>query len=150
MQAAALYTGAGVHARGARRSTRSTRMDVRPLLRLVAIAVLVLAAALGLRALRRWPARRASGRIACGLAVLALAGFVLSALDLLAPRAPVPDALSVYYRDGGTVAAASAATGMVRWRYTPPSPSVGVFLTPCSLSLDRGVFYFRTDGAIRA
>ncbi len=70
-------------------------MDVRPLLRLVAVIALVAAAVLGLRALRRWPARRASGIVAGGLAVLALAGFVLSALDLLAPRAPLPDALSV-------------------------------------------------------
>ena len=72
-------------------------MDVRPLLRLVAIAVLVLATALGLRAIRRWPARRTSGLVAGTLAVLALAGFALSTLDLLAPHAPVPDALSVYY-----------------------------------------------------
>jgi len=70
-------------------------MDVRPLLRLVAVIALVAAAVLGLRARRHWPARRPSGIVAGGLAVLALAGFVLSALDLLAPRAPLPDALSV-------------------------------------------------------
>ncbi len=63
-------------------------MDVRPLLRLVAIAVLVLATALSLRASRRWPARRTSGLVAGALAVLALAGFALSTLDLLAPHAP--------------------------------------------------------------
>ena len=64
-------------------------MDGRPLLRMLAIVVLVIAAALGLRARRRWPARRASGIVAGGLAVLALAGLLLSALDVLAPRAPV-------------------------------------------------------------
>jgi outer membrane protein assembly factor BamB len=119
-------------------------MDARPLLRLVAIAVLVLATALGLRAIRRWPARRTSGLVAGTLAVLALAGFALSTLDLLAPHASVPDALSVYYIESGTLAAASAATGTVRWRYTPPP---GPILQPL---LDHGVFYLRTDGALRA
>jgi outer membrane protein assembly factor BamB len=129
--------------------TRSAAMDVRPLLRLVAIAMLVLAGALGVRARRRWPARHATGVVAGTLAVLALAGFALSALDLLAPRAPVPDSLSVYYTEGGTLEAASAATGTVRWRYTPPSPTSSIFpnrLPPFA----NGVFYVNTDGALRA
>ena len=124
-------------------------MDVRPLLRILAIAVLVIAATLGLRARRRWPVRRASGIVAGGLAVLAIAGLLLSALDVLAPRAPPPDSLSVYYTEGGTLEAASAATGTVRWRYTPPSPDSSIFpnrLPPFA----NGVFYVNTDGALRA
>ena len=128
-------------------------MEVRPLLRVLAIAVLVIAvvlavlAVLAVRASRGWRARRASGIVAGGLAVAAMSGFVLSALDLLAPRAPLPDSLSVYYVAGDTLEAASAATGTVRWRYTPSSP---VSLSANLLSLfDNGVFYLRTDGALR-
>jgi outer membrane protein assembly factor BamB len=123
-------------------------MDVRPLLRSLALVVLVLAVPLGLRARRRWPVRRASGIVAGGLVVLALAGFVLAALDLLAPRAPLPDSLSVYYVEGGTLEAASAATGTVRWRYTPSSSgSIFPNLLP---PFANGVFYVREDGAVRA
>jgi outer membrane protein assembly factor BamB len=123
-------------------------MDVRLLLRVLAIAVLVIAVLLGLRASRRWPTRRASGIIAGGLAVLALAGLALSALDLLAPHAPLPGSLSVYYVEGDTLVAASAATGTVRWRYTPSSP--GSLFPNLLPPFDHGVFYFRTDGALRA
>lgn len=122
-------------------------MDVRPLLRIVAIVVLILAAALALRASRRWPARRISGVVAVTLAALALSGFVLSALDLLAPRAPVPDALSIYYGGGDTLNAASAATGAVRWRYTPSPASSSPIFRPL---VDHGVVYLRTDGFLRA
>lgn len=122
-------------------------MDARPLLRIAAIVVLILAAALGLRASRRWPARRVSGVVAGTLALLALAGFVLSALDLLAPRAPVPDALSIYYRMGDTLEVASAATGKVRWRYTASPTSVSPILQPL---VAHGVVYLRTDGAVHA
>jgi outer membrane protein assembly factor BamB len=127
-------------------------MDGRPLLRMLAIVVLVIAAALGLRARRRWPARRASGIVAGGLTVLALAGLLLSALDVLAPRAPVPGALSVYYlRDG--LEAASAATGTVRWRYSPPpscyTPSL--CLSPTQVpTFANGVFYLGVGSTISA
>src|SRR5260221_12693157 len=124
-------------------------MDVHPLFRLLALTVLALAVVLGLRARRHWPARRPSGIVAGGLAVLALAGFVLSALDLLAPRAPLPDSLSGYYTEGGTLEAASAATGTVRWRYMPPSPTSSI--SPNRLPpFANGVFYVNTDGALRA
>src|SRR5260221_2927473 len=124
-------------------------MDVHPLFRLLALTVLALAVVLGLRARRHWPARRPSGIVAGGLAVLALAGFVLSALDLLAPRAPLPDSLSVYYTEGGTLEAASAATGTVRWRYMPHSPTSSI--SPNRLPpFANGVFYVNTDGALRA
>jgi serine/threonine-protein kinase len=123
-------------------------MDIRPLLRVLSLAVLVAAAALGVRASHRWPTRRASGAVAGGLAVLALAGVVLSTLDLLAPRAPLSNSLSIYYGDGATLTAASAATGTVRWRYTP-SPPRSLFPT-CAPPFANGVFYFRTDGAILA
>ncbi len=123
-------------------------MDVRPLLRILAILVLAIAAALGVRARRGWPARRASGVITGTLAVLALAGLVLSALDVLAPRAPLPDALSVYYVEGDTLEAASAATGTVRWRYTPSSP--GSLFPNLLPPFANGAFYFREDGAVRA
>jgi outer membrane protein assembly factor BamB len=124
-------------------------MDIRPLLRVLAILALIAAAALGVRACSRWPARRATGIVAGGLAVLALAGFVLSALDVLAPHAPLPDSLSVYYVNDNTLEAASAATGTVRWRYMPPSPDSNI--RPNQLPpFANGVFYLRTDGALRA
>jgi outer membrane protein assembly factor BamB len=122
-------------------------MDIRPLLRVVAIVVLVVAAALGLSAIRRRPTRRADGVVAGTLAVLALAGFVLSSLDLLAPHAPVPDALSVYHIEGDTLIAASAATGTTRWRYTVSPASAYPIPRPL---VDHGMVYLRTDGALRA
>ncbi|HEV8192258.1 MAG TPA: PQQ-binding-like beta-propeller repeat protein, partial [Ktedonobacterales bacterium] len=122
-------------------------MDVRPLLRVVAIVVLVLAGALGLRASRHWPTRRTSGVVAGALAVLALAGIAPSALDLLAPHAPVPDALSVYSVEGNTLAVISAATGAVRWRYTVSPASISPILHPL---IDHSVVYLRPDGALRA
>ncbi len=122
-------------------------MDIRPVLRVVAIVVLVVAAALGLSAIRRWPTRRTSGAVAGMLAVLALAGFALSSLDLLAPHAPVPDALSVYHIEGDTLIAASAATGTTRWRYTVSLASDYPIPQPL---IDHGMVYLRTDGALRA
>jgi outer membrane protein assembly factor BamB len=125
-------------------------MDIRLLLRVLAVIALVIAVPLGLRALRRWPARRVSGIAAGGLAVLALGGFVLSALDVLAPRAPVPGLLSVYYEQGDTLVAVAAATGTARWQYTPPSPSVGPTFTTGMPPSDNGMLFIRTAGALRA
>src|SRR5258708_25351561 len=127
-------------------------MDGGARLGMLAIVVLVIAAALGVRARRRWPARRASGIVAGGLAVLAHAGLLLSALDVLAPRAPVPGALSVYYlRDG--LEAASAATGTVCWRYSPPpscyTPSL--CLSPTQVpTFANGVFYLGVGSTVSA
>jgi outer membrane protein assembly factor BamB len=94
-------------------------MDIRPLLRILAVAALVVAGAAGICALRKWPSRRMSGIIAGVLAALAVAGFVLSSLNLLEPRAPLPDSVTLYYTstDDNALEAAAAATGLVRWRY---------------------------------
>lgn len=122
-------------------------MDIRPLLRVVAIVVLVVAAAVGLPAIRSRTTRRASGAIAGALAMLAIVSFVLSSLDLLAPRAPVPNSVFVYYVEGVTLYAASATTGAVRWRYTTLPLNSPPSLRPL---IDHDVVYLRTDGALRA
>lgn len=126
-------------------------MDVRPLLRILAVVALAIAAVLGMRTHRRWPSHRVSGIVASILAVIAIAGFILLALDLLEPRAPVPGSLSLIYvrddSDGETVEAASGATGAVRWRYMPSSGLLGPAQAP---TLDNGVLYLGIGDTIRA
>jgi outer membrane protein assembly factor BamB len=134
-------------------------MDFRPLLRLLAVLLLVAAAVLmlALRARRGLPSQqrrtRGSRILAGALAVLAIAGFVLSLLDVFAQHAPVPGALSIYYvRDDSTgqaIEAAAAATGAIRWRYTPSTGGLACRLP----TLANGVFYLsigNTFHAVRA
>jgi hypothetical protein len=72
-------------------------MDVSMLLPILAIALLVIAASLGLLAQHMGHRRRATRILAGGLALLAIAGFALSVLDLPASRAPLLGSLSIYY-----------------------------------------------------
>jgi outer membrane protein assembly factor BamB len=124
-------------------------MVVHLLLAVLAIALLIIAATLGLLARRMGQWRRATRIIARGLAVLAIAGLVLSVLDLPPSHAPLPASLSVYYVRGcGSLEGASAATGTVRWHYQPPSRSA----LACEYlpTLANGVFYLGSGTTIRA
>jgi outer membrane protein assembly factor BamB len=132
-------------------------MDMRPLLRILAIGgllvALVLAFRLAFRARSAWPSRRTSGIAAGVLAALALAGFVLSSLDLLEPRAPLPGSATLYYIyrsntpvvNEDTLVAAAAATGVVRWQ-----DPLGTDTNSGAPTLDRGVLYLAVSKSIRA
>jgi outer membrane protein assembly factor BamB len=124
-------------------------MDARLLLLILAIVLLVGAASLGVLGQRLVPQRRAIRIVAGGLAVLSIAGFVLSVLALPASRAPLPASVVVYYvRGDGFLEAASAATGTVRWRYQPPSQTA--LACACVPTFANGVFYLGSGSTIRA
>jgi eukaryotic-like serine/threonine-protein kinase len=124
-------------------------MDIRPLLRFLAVVALLVAIVLAFRARRAWPSRRTTGIVAGVLAALAVAGFVFSSLALLEPRAPVPNSLTLYYvRDqanGEALEAASAVTGAVRWQFG--SPIADVQWPP---TLDNGVLYLGTGNGLNS
>jgi outer membrane protein assembly factor BamB len=131
-------------------------MDLRPLLRLVAVAVMVAAIVFGGRTLRRWPRHRLRGIIAGALlAALAVSGCALAASDRFEPRAPLPASATIFYTitdDGAAheaaLYAASAATGPahLRWRY-PLGMSAA---WPPAFDHDNGTLYIGVRSSIHA